>query len=164
MNKRFLLLGLIFALSALVSHAQIYEMFSQDFETGTPVNYTSSSSAATVQTTIVSGGSRALKILHTQGVQTTVLFDTIDLSSISNLNYYKFEFMHIALVNPRAQPDGTQGDVCVIEAKLTNQTDWTRLNSTHYETEEPSTDFPSTANFHKYSYPMWEFATVPTNS
>ena len=69
MKKGFLLLGLIFAFSTLVTHAQIYEYYSQDFEVGTPVTYTVSSSTAIVpQSTIVSGGSRSLKMTHTQSL------------------------------------------------------------------------------------------------
>ena len=88
MKKSFLLLGLIFALSTLVSHAQIYEYFYQDFETGTPVNYAlSSTTSIGTQNTIVSGGQRAIKMTWTQNSADTVTLDTIDFSAM-DMNFY----------------------------------------------------------------------------
>ncbi len=157
MKKRFLLFGLIFALTTIVSHAQIYEVFSQDFETSTPVNYTGSGPAVTTQSTIVSGGSHALKLLHTQSTEVSVILDTIDFSFIQ-FNNYVFEFMHIMWVDPRkCQP---QLECGIIEAKRPDDAVWTQLNSTHYRTENGSTDFASMSNFSKESYLSWRLLPV----
>ena len=165
MKKRFLLLGLIFALTAVVSHAQIYEIYSQDFETGTPATYTASSTQAATQTSIVSGGNRALKMTHTQSQTVEVLLDTIDFSFNTDFNYFTLEFMHIAFVNPLHQPEGTRMEVCMIEAKRIDQTLWTQLGSTHYDTREGgSAEFSSTASFSTNSYYDWESAPSANNT
>lgn len=157
MKKGFLLLGLIFAFSTLVTHAQIYEYYSQDFEVGTPVTYTVSSSTAIVpQSTIVSGGSRSLKMTHTQSLCDTLTLDTIDFSANSSLNFYLLEFMHIAYVDPNSRPEGQQGNVCYIEVKRPGQASWITLNSTHYNMDEGgSSEFAQLATFSQQSYTDW---------
>ena len=164
MKKSFLLLGLIFALSTLVSHAQIYEYYSQDFETGSPVNYrVSNSTAMTTQTTIVSGGSRAMKMLHVQNQFDTLTLDTIDFSDNRDLHFYTLEFMHIAFVWPNTSSGG-QMQVCMIEAKLPSESVWQTLNGTHYNmTEGGSTEFSSLATFNQQSYTLWGAATSANN-
>jgi hypothetical protein len=164
MKKRFLLFGLIFALTTVMSHAQIYEVYTQDFETGTPATYTGSSSTdVTTQTTIVSGGSRALKMLHRQGTETIVTLDTIDLSFI-RFNYYVLEFMHINWIDPSNNNCASALDCSIIEAKCEGEATWTQLNSTHYRTENGSTDFPSTSSFSIHSYPEWDRAPGLNNT
>ena len=164
MKKSFLLLGLIFALSTLVSHAQIYEYFYQDFETGTPVNYAlSSTTSIGTQNTIVSGGQRAIKMTWTQNSGDTITLDTIDFSAM-DMNFYTLEFMHIAYVDPTA--GGLSGNqmVCYIEAKIPTRATWITLNSTHYNMDEGgSTEFNSLATFNKYSYIEWQHATAASN-
>lgn len=160
MRKRFLLLGLIFALTAFTSHAQIYEMFSQDFETGTPVNYTvSNTTAAAVQTTTVAGGSRAMKMLHTQSTTVEMTLDTIDFSSNATLNYFTLEFMHVAKVDPTKCP--SRVDVCMIDVRRPDQASWTRLNSTHYNMSDGgSPEFNNLSSFSNRSYTEWTTGTA----
>ena len=164
MKKSFLLLGLIFALSTLVSHAQIYEYFYQDFETGTPVNYAlSSTTSIGTQNTIVSGGQRAIKMTWTQNSADTITLDTIDFSAM-DMNFYTLEFMHIAYVDPTAGGVGGNQMVCYIEAKIPTRATWITLNSTHYNMDEGgSTEFNSLATFNKYSYTEWQHATAVSN-
>ena len=164
MKKRFLLLGLIFALAAVTSHAQIVEMFSQDFETGTDVNYTVTSSAtAATQTTIVSGGSSAMKMTHTQSTTVQLTLDTIDFSHSAVFNYYKLEFMHIAYVHPLQSVDRTSP--CIIEVKRPDQANWTRLGSSHYNTSEGGCeDFTSMAAFSYESYLEWRGSSAANNT
>ena len=165
MKKRFLLFGLIFALSTVVTHAQIYEVFRQDFETGSPVNYslTAADGQAVTQSTIVSGGSRSMRLRHTQSQSAIMLLDTIDLSFI-RFNHYLLEFMHIAYVAPGASVASTE--VCMIEVKRPDQGDnaWTRLAETQYVTENGSVEFGSTGSFSKPSYPEWDLSTTVNNT
>lgn len=164
MKTRFLFFGLLFALLALPSRAQIYEMYSQNFETGTPVTYTlSSASHAAAQSTIVSGGSRSMKLTHTQSTEVTMILDTIDFSANATFSYYTLEFMHLAYVdalkcNPRTE-------VCLIDVQRPGQSTWTRLNSTHYNMAEGgSTEFGSLSSFSKQSYSDWNSASSANNS
>ena len=166
MKKRFLLLGLVFALSAIVSHAQIIHMYSLDFEVGTPDSaYSVSNTNAAPQTTIVSGGNRSMRMLHTQSTEIVMTLDTIDFSAYANLNYYVFEFMHIAYVHPLRT--ASPSEVCMIEAKLAHQTDndWILLNGTHYDASDGGcADYGSTTSFSKYSYGFWEHSTAVNNT
>ena len=164
MKKSFLLLGLIFALGVSTAHAQIQQFFSQDFETGSPVNYTVSNAAsAQTQATTVSGGSRSMKLVHTQGEQIIMTLDTIDFSVDGTLNYYTLEFMHIAFVNPTLSSARTT--VCYIEVKRPGETAWRQLNSTNYNmTEGGCQEFVSTGSFSNQSYMEWRQDNVPNNS
>lgn len=154
MKKRFLLFGLIFALSATVSHAQIYEVFSQDFETGTPVNYTTTGNGPTVQSTFVSGGNRSMKIVHTQSEQSIIMLDTIDFSYNAQLRYAVLEFMQVAWVDPLSTSSPTE--CCMIEAKLESGSSWIRLNDSHYDVSDGgSTEFAGASSFSKESYMDW---------
>ena len=164
MKKSFLLLGLIFALGVSTAHAQIQQFFSQDFETGSPVNYTVSNAAsAQTQSTTVSGGSRSMKLVHTQSEQIIMTLDTIDFSVDGTLNYYTLEFMHIAFVNPTQSSARTT--VCYIEVKRPGETAWRQLNSTNYNmTEGGCQEFVSTGSFSNQSYMEWRQDNVPNNS
>ena len=163
MKKRFLLFGLIFALTAVTSQAQIYEMFSQDFESGSTVNYTvSNSPMMATQGTIYSGGSRAMKITSDHDSVNILTLDTIDFSQNATFNYYTLEFQHIAFVAPLAMLDPYT--ICKIEVKRPDQTVWTPLSSTHYNmTEGGSSEFTYTASFSQESYTDWSNATVASN-
>lgn len=163
MKKRFLLFGLIFALTAVTSQAQIYEMFSQDFESGSTVNYTvSNSPMMATQGTIYSGGSRAMKITSDQDSVNILTLDTIDFSQNATFNYYTLEFQHIAFIAPLAMLDPYT--ICKIEVKRPDQTVWTPLSSTHYNmTEGGSSEFTYTASFSQESYTDWSNATVASN-
>ena len=166
MKKGFLLLGLIFALTAFSSRAQIYEMFSQDFEAGSVVNYTTScatsSLAGAPQTSIYSGGSRAMKMLNVQNEVNYMTLDTIDFSQNAQLRYYTLEFQHIAFVDPRSLVATAEG--CIIEVKRPDQSVWTQLSSTHYNiVEGGSIDFISLSSFHKEGYTEWAEATTVSN-
>jgi hypothetical protein len=168
MKKRFLLFGLIFALMTVVSQAQIYEMYSQDFETGTPVNYTvqcsSSSSAGAPQSTIYSGGSRAMRLLNVQSAVNYMYLDTIDFSQNALLRFYTLEFQHIAFVSPLQLQARTEG--CIIEARRPSDPEgqWIQLSSTHYNmVEGGSTEFISLGSFSREAYGECNSATSANN-
>lgn len=166
MKKRFLLFGLIFALSVVTSRAQIYEMFSQDFENGTSVNYTTSCSTGSMagapQASIYSGGSRAMKMLNVQSAVNYLTLDTIDFSQNASLRYYTLEFQHIAFVQPLSLVARTEG--CIIEVKRPGESAWTQLSSTHYNMiEGGSSEFNTLGAFHKEAYSEWSSATSASN-
>ncbi len=158
MKKRFFLIGLIFALATVVSHAQIYQVYNQDFEVGSPVNYTvSDPTMVTFSTSIVSGGQRSIKLTQSSNDTVYITLDTVDFSTINNLEYYTLEFMHIAYVWPTSVPSQNRSQVCMIEAKRPNQTVWTQLNETHYDLSDQGTpEFGGLAAFHYRSYQDWE--------
>lgn len=154
MMKRFLLIGLIFALATFTSHAQIQQMFSQDFEAGSPINYSVRGANYALQTSIVSGGSRSLKMTHTQNDTVILTLDTLDFSHDATLTYVALNFMHIAYADARNFVNVT--DNCIIEAKRPDQTTWTRLNSSHYShADGGTTNFDDLASFNKQSYEEW---------
>ena len=109
MKKGFLLLGVIFLFGGLVGRAQIYEMYSQDFETGTPVTYSVIGNGA-VQTTYQSGGSRAMKLTNNSTSTVILLLDTVDFTSNAQFNYYTLEFMHICYCEPTMQQVNMGGE------------------------------------------------------
>lgn len=150
-------------MTAVSSRAQIYEMFSQDFETGSSVNYTlTDATNANVQNSVYSGGSRAIRMLNVQGSINYMTLDTIDFSQMANLNYFTLEFQHIAFVSPLALTVNTEG--CIIEVKRPGQASWTQLSSTHYNmTEGGSTEFNTLGAFSKYAYSAWEGSTSANN-
>ena len=157
MNKRFFLVGLIFALTTLVSRAQIYQIYSQDFEVGTPVTYSVSNPAQIgFSTTIVSGGSRSIKMTQNQTDTAILELDTVDFSAIQRLNFFTLEFMHIAYVNSSSVIGPLRSQLCVIQAKRPDQATWVQLNSTHYNLNDGgSTAFPDLGCFHNQLYPDW---------
>ena len=165
MKKRFLLFGLIFAMMALSSHAQIYEMFSQDFEGDPDTSYTVSSTSCAPQTILHSGGARAMKMLHTNGTQMVMTLDTIDFSTPLSLQFYKLEFSHIAWVHPTQSV--SYSEVCMIEARRPDQSGWIRLNASHYDLSEGGDpDFGSLSSFSIESYrEAWLLSgSAPTNA
>lgn len=154
MKTKLSLFGLIFAFMAFSAHAQIYQVYSQDFETGSPASYTLNGTAQ-VQTSVVSGGSRSLKLSHVYHQQVSVVLDTVDFSEMANFQYYTMEFMHYCAV------DGLDCDVasecCVIEAIKPGDTRWTRLGSTNYNmTDGGSTEFALISSFSMQSYTEWD--------
>lgn len=165
MKKRFLLFGLFFALLGVTSRAQIYEMFFQDFENGSPENYSIIDESGGIhggaQGTIYSGGSKAMKLNMVQSLFNYLVLDTIDFSGYA-FNHYILEFQHISYAPPSHMTSGTEG--CIIEVKRPGQAIWTQLNSTHYNmTEGGSIEFSSLALFNKYSYTEWESYTAVSN-
>lgn len=164
MKKRYFLIGLIFALATLTSRAQILELYHQDFETGSTVNYSvSSATGAATQNSIYSGGSRAMKMTHTQSNQVILTLDTIDFSFNATLNYFTLEFQHIAFVDPlKCNP---RTEVCVIEVKRPDQTNWVRLNASNYnQTESGSPDFVTLGSFSVQTYNDWRSASGANNT
>lgn len=163
MKKGLTLLGLIFAICTLAGHAQIYQFYSQDFETGSPVNY-SVTGNNTVQSTYYSGGSRAIKLVNSSAGQVELYLDTIDFSTNAQLNYFTLEFSHIAFVSINDLVGSNGG---YIEVKRTNQgpTAWMPLSGQHYNTDDGGSSlFPSTPSFFDYSYrPDWTTPTTPNN-
>lgn len=161
MKKGLSLLGLIFAFGTLVGHAQIYQLYSQNFEAGSPQTYSVTGNGA-VQTALHAGGSSAIKLSNTTAGQAILTLDTIDFSMNAQFNYYTLEFMHIAFLEPTIQQVYMGG---VIEVKRPGQAAWTPLGAQYYNrTEGGSTEFESTAAFNKYSYqPEWSDQTAPSN-
>lgn len=158
MKTRLSLFGLIFAFMAFSAHAQIYQVYTQDFETGSPVTYQLSSNAQ-VQTSVVSGGNRSMKLSHVYNQDVMMTLDTIDFSEMANFNYYTMEFMHYCEADARYVASAT--DVCVIEVRRPGDTRWTRLGTTHYNmTDGGSSEFSSFSSFSKQSYTDWENATM----
>lgn len=162
MKKRLTLFGLFVALAAFSAHAQIYQFFSQNFETGTAQNYTTTGNA-TVQTQIVSGGSRSLKMTHTQNAPVTVVLDTIDLTQNATLNYFTLEFQHIAFVDPLRCSDRTTN--CYVEVWRPGQSTWTRLGNTQYnQADGGSSMFADLSSFNKLCYDDWSGSTTVNNT
>ncbi len=147
---------------AFSSHAQISQFYAQGFETSEPVTYTVTGQGA-AQASIVSGGQRAMKLTHNTTGSVTLELDTIDFSSNGTLTAYVLEFMHVAMVDPTKC--AIRAQVCTIEAKRPNQTGWTLLGSTYYNTTEGgSSDYVSTASFSKHSYEEWRAVNTANNS
>ena len=161
MKKGFLLLGVIFLFGGLVGRAQIYEMYSQDFETGTPVTYSVIGNGA-VQTTYQSGGSRAMKLTNNSTSTVILLLDTVDFTANAQFNYYTLEFMHICYCEPTMQLVNMGG---VIEVKRPGSSTWLPLTQQHYNmTDGGSAEFNRVAAFNKYSYePDWSEPTSVNN-
>lgn len=162
MKKRLTLFGLFVALAAFSVHAQIYQYFSQNFETGSTQNYTVTGNAI-AQTQIVSGGARSLKMTHTQGSTVEMVLDTIDLTQNATLNYFTLEFQHIAFVDPLRCTDRTT--TCYIEVWRPGQSTWTRLGNTQYnQSDGGSVDFASLSSFNKKSYVDWDASNAVNNT
>lgn len=162
MKKKLTLFGLFVALAAFSAHAQIYQYFSQNFETGTTQNYTTTGNAA-VQTQIVSGGSRSLKMTHTQNSMVQMVLDTIDLTQNATLSYFTLEFQHIAFVDPLRCSDRTT--TCYIEVWRPGQSTWTRLGNTQYnQADGGSSMFASLSSFNKKCYSDWDATTAVNNT
>ena len=164
MKKRFLLFGLIFALSTLMSHAQIVQVYHQDFETGTPSNYTvTPASSTSVQTSIVSGGSRAMKLTHTQSAEVILTLDTIDFTFDASLRFFTLEFQHISTIHPAQSVNYPM--VGTIEYQRKGETTWTPLSATHYNREQGgSNDFGSVGAFSNQAYTEWSEVTSANNT
>lgn len=153
MKNRSLFLVLIFAVLTFTSRAQITEMYHQGFETNEGVTY-NTTGAATVQTSIYSGGSRAIKMQHSTSGNTVIELDTIDLSSNSDFSHFTLEFMHICDVSPTACTSNPL--VALIDIKYAGTSTWTPLSQSYYNTEEGgSSQFPWTSAFSNVSYNEW---------
>ena len=158
MKKLSLLLGVIFALTTVQTRAQITEVYHQGFENGESANYSITGSAAP-QSSVYSGGSRALKLSHTN-TSTTITLDTIDLTTSASLQHFSLEFVHICNVSPNSCADASL--VAVIEIKRPGVNNWTTLSQAYYNTSEGggSTQFVYTSTFSDVSYPEWTGATA----
>lgn len=164
MKIRFLLFGLIFAVMALSSRAQITETYSQNFETGTPVTY-STSGITSVQSSIISGGSKAMMLTPRQNDTSRIVLDTVDFTANATWNYFTLEFMHIAYYD--ATHCSFRASPCIILVKRPGQAAWTQLNSTHYHhmvRGEFSEEFMSMGSFSKQSYADWDGTSTVGNT
>lgn len=160
MKKRFFFLGLIFALSSFVTHAQIDVIYNQNFETGTPVTYTTSGNTG-ITTSIVSGGSRAMQIHNIPNQEEWLMLDTVDFSQNADYHFYTLEFMHIAFIDPNSVPPSMRQQICIIEARRPDQSGWIQLSGTHYNLAEGGfPDFAQYNCFHTYAYADWRASTV----
>lgn len=104
-----------------------------------------------------------MKILHSQSGESTLTLDTLDFTHNSQFRHYTLEFMHITWIAGQA---ADAHDVGWIEVRLPTQTNWTRLNSTHYNTSsgEASGEFGYMSSFSWHSYQDWEHAASLSNS
>ena len=167
MKKGLSLLGLIFALATFTSQAQIYQMYSQGFEDGTPQTYSVTNNTQ-LQTSVSTGGSKAIRLMSVGtgqvGTNDVILtLDTIDFSINAQFNYYVLEFQHIAFVTPNAMHSATE--CCIIEAKRPGDSRFFQLSSTHYDmTDGGSEDFQQMGSFSRESYPAdWGSGNAPNN-
>ena len=96
MKFRTLIIGAIFAFSALISHAQVFEMYSAGFEQGQPVHFSvSPTSGAVYDNSIKSSGNRSLKLVQSTSEDIVLISDTIDFTQNTTLRYIAMEFDHI---------------------------------------------------------------------
>lgn len=167
MKKGLSLLGLILALATVNGHAQIYQLYSQGFENGTPQTY-SVTNNATVQNAVSTGGSSAMRLMSVGtgqvGTNDVIMtLDTIDFSINAQFNYYVLEFQHIAFVTPTAMHVATE--CCMIEVKRPGQTQFYQLSGTHYDmTDGGSDDFYNSSSFSRESYGAdWGTGNAPNN-
>lgn len=160
MKLRSLLLGLIFVFCTLVSQAQVVTKYSQGFESsGETYGYTVESGTAAPQSAYAYGGSRALKLSHTNQSAVVVL-DTIDFSDNGSFQFYTLEFAHISDVNPMT---GASNNVCgIIEIRRVDQTQWVTLDNNYYDMNRPSysTDFASNGSVSNQIYGQWNNGTI----
>lgn len=171
MKTKYLLLGAIFAIFGLSAHGQVYEMYSQGFESGEAVNYTvTPSSGLGFSTTIhMSGGERALKLTQLSSQDIEVVLDTIDFTQNTTLRYIALTFDHICRV-----PVNPNSDIqmATLYYKRANQSAWTLMTSQDYNQESgsSSTDFPANSAFTDNSYSNdpssrnWRSTITPTVS
>ncbi len=163
MKFRTLIIGAIFAFSALISHAQVFEMYSAGFEQGQPVHFSvSPTSGAVYDNSIKSSGNRSLKLVQSTSEDIVLISDTIDFTQNTTLRYIAMEFDHICTA-----PTTTSINIGMIYVKRPAQSDneWTQLNGTqHYNrTNGGSSSFASLSNFNVYSYDAWSNATSVSN-
>ena len=89
MKLRGLLVGCIFMFCGMVSHAQVYEMFYNGFETNEAGNYTVSPDAmASFDSQVQTSGDRSLKLSPSTLSDVSLILDTLDFSLNSNLTRY----------------------------------------------------------------------------
>ena len=153
MRTKYLFLGAIFSFLGLVSQAQVYEMYSQGYETNDPVNYTITNNGSEFATNLYVGGQRSLRLKQNTTNDVVMLLDTLDFTQNSTLRYVTLEFDHI---NNIATNLGSTL-MGLIYVKRANQSDdqYTQLTGQHYRTEEGSDQFPPTASFNNFSYDEW---------
>ncbi len=162
MKRGLLVIGLIFAMAATSVRAQVTYCYRQDFESATPTGYSVSTGGAT-QTSIKSGGARAMKLTHTRNQEVVLTLDTLDFSDSAAWNYYTLEFMHIAFIDPLDCASGDRTNICRVEVKRPGQNSWMQLNSSHYKTDPGSNQFRNVGSFSKRSYDTWTSATAASN-
>ncbi len=170
MRTKYLFLGAIFAFLGMSAHGQVFEMYSQGFETGEAVNYVSSPAGAPqFVTNIYSGGERAMKLVQQSTSDVEFVLDTLDFTSNTSLRYISLRFDHIC----RIPVNNVLGGAAMgkIYYKRANQTEWTAMSNQEYNiVEDHSTAFGMTGAFNENSYlsgPIahsWYSGTTPTVS
>lgn len=163
MKLRYLLTGLIFALTAPVASGQVFEMLYEGFETTEPLNFTVMSSSSTVMydTVVKASGNRSLKLKQSTTDTVIIVSDTIDFTQNQSLAYVTLEFDHIC----NAYLSGGTGDVVMgkIYVKKAYQPDnlYKALSRTQYK--GTSEEFKNTGSFNRESYDDWQTTSVNNN-
>lgn len=158
--KRSFLLVVMLLMAAFGAKAQIMLKYSQGFEdSGETYGYTVTSGDVATQSTIVSGGSKALKMSHTTTAAQFVT-DVIDFTDNGAYQYFILEFNHATDVDPLVNQSADY--VCVIEAKRPDQANWITLGASNYDrsTGGGSEDFIATTSFSNRSYGEWEGSAI----
>ncbi len=160
MKFRFLLPSVFFLFCGLISHAQVYEMFYQGFETGESQNYTVTPAAnGTVGTTLYASGSRSLTLTQSTTGSVELLLDTLDFRTQTTLRYVSIEFNHIC---DAVASSSSEIKRCRLWYKRGNQTDWQPFQSMNYDKPNSSgSDFDLIGGFNKDSYGDW--SQTPSN-
>ena len=164
MKKKFLLFGVIFFVTALVAHGQVFEMYNQNFEETGSVYTVNPSSQATVVTELAAAGSHSIKLVQQlNSGDVELILDTIDFTQMTDIAYIALEFDHINNIYTNS---GGDLDVAQIWYKRTGQNDgpWVQAQgTTEYNREgEYSSEFESLSTFNRESYSEWK-RTAMTN-
>ena len=128
MKKVFVVFGLIFAMAALPLRAQIYQMYSEDFEDATNRHYTlTTGSTYSMDGELHTDGAQSIKLVQRTGATVELITDTIDFSQNMALTYIVLEFDHICNLSLRANLED-RNRVATVYMKRPDQTNWTIHN------------------------------------
>ena len=161
MKLRVLLVGLIFTFCGMVSHAQVYEMYYNGFETNDPVNYNvTPTGVSAFDSQVQTSGNRSLKLSPSTLSDVSFIMDTLDFSLNSTLSYIALEFDQICNIAPEPNPQ-----IASIWYKRANEgdNDWHRLGDAEYDKTGTSysTRFQQDGFFHSFSYnALWQVDSV----
>lgn len=151
MKLRFLLPSAFFLFCGMISHAQVFEMFYQGFESAESPNYTVTPAAnGTIGSTVYVSGTRSMTLTQANSGNVEFVLDTIDFRSQPNLRFISLEFNHIV----DATPNATDGNaLCKLYYKRARETEWHVFEGSDYDlTSGGTTDYTSLLGFNKYNY------------
>lgn len=164
MKTKYLLLGAIFAISSLVAHGQMFEMYYQGFEAGETVNYTGTPTGyVRYSTPIHMGGNRSVKLVQSTTDEVELILDTLDFTTNTTLRYIALRFDHIC----RIQPNPGENYMAKLYYKRANQTTWSEMTGQEYNRtgDSFSPNFEYTSAFTENSYgDDWWHDNVPSVS